>query len=56
MSPRATHRRVSIQVADTQKMTMRCIQRRDLPFAVAVNEDIDALVMEAGESPSEKTT
>ena len=35
---------------------MRCIQRRDLPFAVFVNEEIEALVMEAGESSIEKTT
>ena len=35
---------------------MRCIQRRDLPFEVFVNEEIEALVMEAGESPLEKTT
>jgi len=46
---------VIIQVIETQKRTMRCIQRRDLPFAVFVNEEIEALVMEAGESPLEKT-
>lgn len=35
---------------------MRCTQRRDLPFGVSVKEEIEALVMEAGESFSEKTT
>ena len=55
MSPKEIHRSVIIQVIEIQKMTMRCIHRRDLPFAVFVNEEIEALVMEAGESSSEKT-
>ena len=33
---------------------MRCTQRRDLPFGVSVREEIEALVMEAGESFLEK--
>lgn len=39
-------------------MMIRCTQSRDLPFEVSVSEEIEALVIEAGESPSlsEKTT
>jgi hypothetical protein len=56
MSPRTIQRSVIIQVIEIQKMMMKCIQRRDLPFRELVNEDIEALVMEAGEHSSEKTT
>lgn len=33
-------------------MIIRCTQSRDLPFGVSVSEEIEALVIEAGESPS----
>ena len=56
MSPIAIHPSVITQVSETQVMMMRCTQRRDLPFGVSVSEEIEALVMEAGESASEKTT
>ena len=56
MRPIVIHPSVVIQVIEIQEMMMRWTQRRDLPFGVSVREEIEALVMEAGESPSEKTT
>ena len=52
MTPNVIHSRVIIQVTEVQKMTMRWTQSRDLPLVVSVNEEIEALVIEAGESPS----
>jgi hypothetical protein len=52
MTPDDIHSRVIIQVTETQKIRTRWTQSRDLPFAVSVNEEIEALVIEAGESPS----
>lgn len=58
MSPKDIHSSVITQVIETQKMIIRCTQSRDLPFGVSVREEIEARVMEAGDSPSpsEKTT